>query len=854
MTKTVKRLFRDFAPENYKLSISLDTEKMTFEGTVVITGQKTGKPSQRLTFHQNGLKILQASIDKLGKDATSLPVDRINNQNTLDEVRLHSSKMIYPGKYKVSMDFSGVINDQMHGIYPCYFEHDGQKKKLIATQFESHHAREAFPCIDEPEAKATFDLTLTTNTGEQVLSNTPIKAQRPLQGLTLQETVFETTPIMSTYLLAFVTGDIHCVEAKTKSGKLVRTWGTVAQPTNFMQFANDEGVKILEFFEDYFDTPFPLSKVDQVALPDFETGAMENWGLITYREIALLTDPGNRSLSGEQYIAMVVAHELSHQWFGNLVTMQWWDDLWLNESFASIMEHVALDSLHPEWHQWEQYATMDVLPASNRDIYKDVQPVRVAVNHPDEIHSLFDPAIVYAKGGRLLKMLMDYIGEEAFRSGLKEYFATHAYKNTTKDDLWTALSASSGKDINSLMDPWLEQSGMPVVTVQRNDAKAIKLSQERFVLDEDHSENLWPIPLLADPALSSGLLDKQSMTVDAPETKNTIINASGSGHYVTNYLDEADKDTIAKAIAQRTISPQSRINIFNDLILLAKRGDISLVEPLKMVSQCADEPRDAVWALMCQTINTAHGLTEGDEVTESALHKMRVSLAQKQFKTLGWDDAPNDDPNTKHLRHTMVALMTVGRDQSAVEEAINRYKSAKTLEALPADYRSLIIGTAVQHDKANIDELMDAYKSSANPDVQLAITGGLCRTKDSRVAKHVIKSALGPDGFVRPQDIFRWYAHLMMNRHTRDHAWQWLTTNWERLENIYGDSKSFDHFIVYSARPLNTKKWQKEFAEFFTPKLEVVALHRNIKVALSEIESRVAWRKRDEPKIKEYLT
>ncbi len=850
MTKTVKRLFRDFQPEHYGLSLHPNTDNMTFTGSVVIIGKKTGRPSQRITLHQKDLKVTSAKLEKLGKDQKAIEVDRINTHNKFDEVRLHSKNMVYPGQYQITLEFSGRITDQMHGLYPCYFEHEGQKKKLLATQFESHHAREVFPCIDEPEAKATFDLTLTTKKGEVVLGNTPAKSQKEANGKLV--TTFDTTPMMSTYLLAFVTGEMHAVKAKTKAGQLVQTWGTVAQPLSFMQYANEEAVKVLEFFEDYFDTPFPLPKVDQVALPDFESGAMENWGLITYREIALLTDPKNRSLSSEQYISMVVAHELSHQWFGNLVTMKWWDDLWLNESFASMMEHVALDRLHPDWHQWEQYVTMDVLSASNRDIYKAVQPVRVAVNHPDEIHSLFDPAIVYAKGGRLLKMLLDYIGEKAFREGLRTYFSKHAYKNTTKDDLWTELSKASGKDINALMSPWLEQSGMPVVSVGAKGNK-IMLSQERFVLDQKDSKYLWPIPLLAESELNIELLDQKTTEFEISKPNEIILNTSASGHFVTNYTTKDHKNFLATAIANQTVKAESRINILNDQLLLARRGDASVADSMAIIEGCAHEPRDAVWALICRTISLASGLIEGDKASAVALRRLRVSLAKDQFASLGWDDQVSDDPNTKHLRHTMVALMTSGQDKIAIDEAINRYKKAKTVADLPADYRALIVGVAVRGGQADLDDLMNQYKTSTNPDVQHAITAGICRVKNTEDAKHIITASLGEDGFVRPQDIFRWYAYLMQNKHTRELAWDWLTTNWTRLEGIYGDSKSFDHFVTYSAGPLNTPEWQEKFVTFFTPKLKVVALHRNITVAFSEIEARVAWRKRDEPKIKKYL-
>ncbi|MBI5357680.1 hypothetical protein HZB74_02425 [Candidatus Saccharibacteria bacterium] len=463
MSKKVKRLYEGFKPENYDLEINLDKKNKSFTGKVKISGQKTGRPSKRITFHQKDLKFTNAKIIRHDKtDEQEIKVSRINTHNKLHEVRLHSDSLIYPGKYDVVIEFSGKITDIMVGLYPCYFESDGKKDWLIASQFESHHAREAFPCIDEPEAKATFNLTLITDKKDKVLSNTPVKKQAEIKSSKLK-TEFETTPVMSSYLLAFVAGDIHCVEEKTKDGVIVRSWASAAQPKEFLNFANEEAIKILEFYIDYFQTPFPLKKLDQVALPDFEVGAMENWGLITYREAAMLADPKNRSISTEQHVAMVISHELSHQWFGNLVTMKWWDDLWLNESFASIVEHIALDNLHPDWHQWEAFTSYDVIVSSNRDVYLDVQPVSLDINHPDEIHTIFDGAIVYAKGARLLKMLFDYIGEDAMRKGLKNYFKKHAYKNTVRDDLWHELSEASGKDINQLMTPWLIKSGRIIV-------------------------------------------------------------------------------------------------------------------------------------------------------------------------------------------------------------------------------------------------------------------------------------------------------------------------------------------------------------------------------------------------------
>lgn len=852
MSTQVRRLFEQFQPENYKIELTPDAESLQFHGSVTITGKKVGRPSERITFHQKELSIIAATITRHDKSgSTSLPVSRINNQDSYDEVRIHADEMLYPGTYTITMDFEGTITKPMHGLYPCYFNKDGEEKILLATQFESHHAREVFPCIDEPEAKAMFDLTLTTPTALQTIANTPVLSTNSISD-ELTETVFETTPIMSTYLLAFAIGDIHCVEATTNDGVLVRTWATTAQPVESMQYANDEAVKILEFFTEYFQKPFPLKKCDQIALPDFESGAMENWGLITYREIALLTDPSNRSISSEQYVSMVVGHELSHQWFGNLVTMKWWDDLWLNESFASLMEHIALDSLHPDWNQWEQYAASDVISCSSRDVFKDVQSVHVDVKHPDEISTLFDPAIVYAKGGRLLKMMREYIGEDAFKQALKSYFTKHAYKNTIGDDLWLEMSDASGKDIKAFMDPWLDQSGMPLLEVSQTES-LIRVSQKRYVLDSDNDASQWPVPYLADQPLPNDLLTKP--TDELSNTANTpvIFNVNGSGHMLVRYSDEPTREYIANAFSNQTLQPESRVNIMNDLLLLARGNVAPLIDSLDIAFKSGSEERDAVWLIMSRAIGIAMGLVEGDEVTEKNIKQKRLDLVTDWYDKLGWDDKDNESPNTINLRHTILSLAIASEHDAALQEAAKRFNAAKNVTNLPAEQRGLIIGALVKKGEPIVDQLIEEYKTTANADIQLSICAGLTSVKDPEVAAHIIEQAIGENGFVRSQDIFRWYAYLMRNRYTRSLAWQWLKVNWTRLETLFGDSKSFEYFVVYSAAPINTVEGQEQFKQFFTPMSEVVALRRNIAVALSEIQTRVQWRKREEPVIKAYF-
>lgn len=854
MSKSVRRLLEQFAPENYELEIALDPENKSFSGSVIIKGKKTGRPSQRITLHQKGLKIGPATIIKHDKSGDKqMKITRTNCHESYNEVRLHTEEIVYPGIYSIEVTFSGKITDQMHGLYPCYFELDGKKKFLLATQFESHHAREVFPCIDEPSAKATFDLTLITPESDIVLSNTEVKSTNAVNK-TQKSTAFNTTPIMSSYLLAFVTGDMHCVEAKTKRGILMRSWAHKAQPAKTLNYANEQAVRIIEFFEDYFDTPFPLSKCDQVALPDFEVGAMENWGLITFREAAMLTDPDNRSVSSEQLVSMVVAHEISHQWFGDLVTMEWWDDLWLNESFASLMEHIALDALYPEWHQWEQYVSSDVLVSSNRDVYKDVQAVRVKVNHPDEVHSLFDPAIVYAKGGRLLKMLMDYIGEDAYRKGLKQYFDKHQYSNTTRDDLWAALSEASGKDVNGFMNPWLEQSGMPLITVTGTSNKTTNLKQERFLLDGESPDQIWPVPLFASAPIEPEIFDTKQIFI-----KNTkeipLLNIHGSGHYVVHYSG-IGQQSIADAIQTRAIHSEARINALNDMILLNKRGDLEINKLIDTIRGCSEEPREAVWSLMTRGLNAGTILGEYDKKIEQGVKNIKKELTHKKYSDLGWVDGKNDDTNTKLLRSTMIGYMVGSEDKSTIEEAIDKYDKSPSIEDLPSELRGIILGVVVRYrgDQKDIDRLVALYKTSNDPNIQHSIAAALTHTRDPELAKRLLSDGLGADGFVKPQDAFRWYAYFMRNKHTRDVAWNWLKENWQWIEDMFGNANTYDSWVVYSAGPISTVEWQKKFNEFFEPKKDIVALERNIKIAQSEIQARVDWHDRNIDPLNKYFS
>ena len=478
--QAVEHFISKFVPEHYDLFLDLSRETKTFSGKVTITGQAK---SDRISLHQKDLEI--ASVEVAGQ-ARPFTVDHENEVLHID--------LADAGQVELVIAFSGKITDNMTGIYPSYYTVDRVKKEVLSTQFESHFAREAFPCVDEPEAKATFDLALRFDQaeGEVALSNMP-----EIDVENRKETgiwKFETTPRMSSYLLAFVAGDLQGVTAKTKNGTLVGVYSTKAHPLSNLDFSLDIAVRSIEFYEDYYGVKYPIPQSLHIALPDFSAGAMENWGLVTYREVYLVVDE-NSTFASRQQVALVIAHELAHQWFGNLVTMKWWDDLWLNESFANMMEYVCVDAIEPTWNIFEDFQTGGVPGALKRDATDGVQSVHVEVKHPDEINTLFDGAIVYAKGSRLMHMLRRWLGDADFAKGLHAYFEKHQYGNTIGRDLWNALGQASGRDVAAFMDSWLEQPGYPVLTIKvENDV--LKISQKQFFIGEHEDKNrLWVVPL-----------------------------------------------------------------------------------------------------------------------------------------------------------------------------------------------------------------------------------------------------------------------------------------------------------------------------------------------------------------------
>ncbi|MDZ7786169.1 MAG: M1 family metallopeptidase [Candidatus Saccharibacteria bacterium] len=867
MSKSVTLLNQRFTPQHYVLSLSPDKQKMSFEGTVIISGKKIGQPTKRLTFHQKGLKVTKATITRHDKKGDQeLRVTRINAHKAYDEVRLHTDQTIYPGNVTVRLEFSGKITRQMNGIYPCFFNHDGEQKKLIATQFESHYAREVFPCIDEPEAKATFQLTLTTPEGETVLSNTPPEKQDTTNGLTT--TTFEKTPHMSTYLLAFIYGEMGYEQSKSKSGTQVRIYAT-ASNVALTDFALDFATKALDFYEDYFGIPYPLEKCDHIALPDFASGAMENWGCITYREQALLIDEEHSPLSMKQRVAMVIAHELAHQWFGNLVTMRWWTDLWLNEGFASWIEFLAVDHIFPEWNVWTQFLVDEQQQALKLDALEHTHPVEVPIKHPDEIRSIFD-TISYSKGASVIHMLQDYLGAEAFRAGLKHYLKKHEYGNTDTVDLWRALEEISGKPVMDFMHAWTSTSGFPLVNAEVENNRA-RITQRRFYVNppEKPGEQLWPIALqTTESTEEESTFDQASLALTLKDPDHFLINQGSAGFYRVSY-NSSHMQRLGSQIQKGHVPPEDRLGLLADIIETAKAGKTSTVDALEFVSHFEDETDYAVWDIIAGVLGSVRLVMHEEEIREAMKPFVR-HLVAKELERLGWEKKDDESHFDSLLRPVILGIAANVDDPETVEHAKALFKKAHDVEDISADIRrgraqdskqvkrgnsidsdlrSVVFGTVARlGDEKTFDKLVELHRNAHLSDEKVTIAAALTSFRQEKLIKRALGMIKSED--VRLQDVAYWMAYSLMNRHAREITWQWIKDNWDWLEENLGSDLSFYRIPIYVARVRSDKEFIKEYKAFFEPKLSP-SFERAYNQGLEMLQWQSAWKDRD---YKEVLT
>ena len=828
--KTVEHFIEKFVPENYNIFLDINRTEKSFSGNVAITGEALDNV---ISFHQKDLTIASVLLDNQNLDF------KVDNQQESLSIDLPET-----GTITLVIEFSGKITDNMTGIYPSYYTVDGMKKEVISTQFESHFAREAFPCVDEPEAKATFDLSIKFDQAadEIVLSNMPeVDAERRKEtGLW----TFDTTPRMSSYLLAFALGDLQGKTASSKNGTEVGVFATKAHTPKTLDFALDIAVRVIDFYEDYFGVRYPIPLSYHVALPDFSAGAMENWGLVTYREVYLLVDE-NSTVKSRQNVALVVAHELAHQWFGNLVTMKWWDDLWLNESFANMMEYVSIDAIEPSWNIFEDFQTTGVPLALQRDATDGVQSVHVAVNHPDEINTLFDPAIVYAKGSRLMHMLRRWLGDDDFRAGLKIYFEKHQYSNTIGHDLWDALSEASGKDVAAFMDAWLEQPGYPVVTAEVVDDTLV-LSQKQFFIGEGQDQNrIWPIPLNTNWTGLPETLTEERLAIPnfsqlAAQNEGALrLNTANTAHYITNY-----KGQLLKAVLNQLteLDTTSKLQVVQERRLLAESGEIPYAELIPLLTKLTDETSYLVSEAIAQVVDGLDMFMDEGSEAQAEFKALVNRLMQKNYDRLGFEPQVGESDEDEMVRQKAISLMLYADNADAVAKAEEIFDAHKeNIESIPASIRLSVLANQVKH--AETEELvslyLDCYVKTNDGNFRRQLAAALSNTKEKATVERILGELKNKD-VVKPQDLaMSWYRPFLNKDFSQGAFWNWACENWDWITSALGGDMSFDKFVIYPANTFKTPERLEEYKAFFEPQLDDMAISRNITMGIKEISARI---------------
>ena len=752
----------------------IDKKAKTIGGTVIVKGLAK---AENIKFHAVGLSVDQVTIN--GKKAKFEVVDGV-----LTVFKVPRSDLV------VEIGYHGHLNENMQGAYLSTYEYKGKTEVIVATQFESHYAREAFPCIDEPGAKAVFELTITTTDDKDlILANTPVLDKKD------NKTIFEPTPRMSTYLLAWVIGRFHGKTIKNAHGVEITTYATLAQDLDAVDFANEIAAKSLEFYDDNFGVPYPLKKLDQVALPDFEAGAMENWRLVTYRESMLLAGK-NATLGTKKGVALTVAHELSHQWFGDLVTMEWWDDLWLNESFASVMEYYAVDYIHPEYKIFEGFFAGDCYAALMRDAYTDVQSVHQDVKDPAEIATLFDGAIVYSKGARLMLMLIRLMGWEEFCKGIRDYFEKYKYQNTVGDDLWAALKPYAEFDPGKLMHAFIDKPGYPVIT----DGK-----QKRFLLDGPMLDESWPLP---------------------------EITEDMSGHYVLNLSEEEFKNKLAEF---DNLGLEEKIRLLIDRNLIAKTELASAASLIPLVEKFKNENAAAVWNIILSIISNLKIFFEDGSEEEKKFKKFVGELVRPKLKELGLITRKDDDENTIRLRAILMGLDFYAETPENIRALAKMY--SEDYDTLDAEIREDIIDAKLYEEPEMVDEYLTNYQKIADPELKFELLFSGTISKNEVVLAKMMELLNKPE-IVKPQDQLHLFIYLYRNPKLRAKVGKWLTENWEYVKNLAGD-KSLDSYPRYMANVIRTEDEYKVWREFFRPMQDDPALSRAIKIGEKEIKARL---------------
>jgi aminopeptidase N len=819
--ETPGKLPKEVVPTEYAIRIAPNLENLTFAGS------ETVKLNVRSPVHQLVLNGLELKIEGASVDGKELPLPAIKTDNEKELLSLTLPSELAAGDHALTLRFTGKINQQGQGLFYMRYQEQGSgaRKVMLGTQFEATDARRFFPCWDEPAFRARFQLTVVVPENWLAVSNMPIESETLLNGRDpaaaggrprldtssgapsgralpprkpMKEVRFAPTPPMSSYLNVFVAGELDFIESRVGPTQ-IRVIATKGK-AELGRYALEASAEILKYYNDYFGVPYPLPKLDQIAIPGGFGGAMENWGGITYYESRLLFDPKSSSGETKQNIYEVLAHEMAHMWFGDLVTMAWWDNLWLNEGFASWMGSKCTAHFNPQWEVWlargvprdpTRRSGIAKEAAMEGDARSTTHPIQQRVATEVEANSAFDD-ITYKKGQSFLRMLESFLGEDVFRDGIRRYIAAHKYSNTTTADLWNALSDASNKPVGEIAAGWTEQPGFPVVTVKREADGKVRLTQERFTVNFKNAPALlWQIPLTYSvvglPAEASAqvgetpatllMTDKTAALENIPADHALKLNLNGAGNYRVDY-DDRSWELLLKALPK--LGVEDRVNLMSDAWALVEAGRapvslyFGLVEKLPASTDLAEREQ------IINALDFVNGLLVGSSERERFQRDAR-SLLRPTFAKLGWEPKPDEPPNAARLRASLIGALGDLNDPEVIASCRERFEKYLAHPAsLPPDLRAPVLAVVGRYaDEKTWNKLHElGLKTTSIEDQQNYYEALACAT-DPKLVKKTLAIAL-TDELPTSRAIFL-VSRVGRDSGHPDIAWEFAKANMKTL-------------------------------------------------------------------------
>ncbi len=847
MSENPFRLPRHVLPSHYDIRLELDFDRLAFDGTVDIQ-IGVNQATQEIVFNSADLEY--HSIELSGTEGT-VEITELSFDQDYERATLTLEEPIRPGTYTLRFTYTGTINDQLKGLYQSVYRDAEGNEHLIATsQCQSTDARRVIPSWDEPDFKATFHTTMVVPHGLEAYSNTR-ELDRVDLGDGRVEFRFAPTMKMSSYLLAFIAGPFEATEPRVVRGTPIR----VIVPRGNLHLtdvAMENAVFCFEYLSDYYGIPYPGDKLDHIAIPDFAAGAMENVGLITYRDAYLIIDEEKASQGELQNSLDVIGHEIAHQWFGNLVTLAWWEGAWLNEAFASFMELKATDAKKPEWKRWLAFSNLEVPWAMGTDQLATTRPIEFEVNAPTEVDEMFD-AITYGKGSAVLRMIEMFIEEDRFRIGVGNYLSKHQYGNTVTPDLWEALDGVCVWPVSEIMDTWVYQHGFPQIAVRRAEG-GLQLSQRRYLAIPDESDaTIWNVPLQLRGSVDGELFsrkvlldtDEDTIGLDG-EVDWVVANAGGHGFYRTSYADDLFEDLFAHVDQLDDIE---RYSLVSDTLAFVRNGQVPASSFLDLVGRFGDEEEHAIWSVIVAGLGSIehHAL---DETVRDRFEAFVRDLLQPAFERVGWETRNGDTDLQRKMRGMLItALGTLGRDTDVIAKSSSIVSQVLAGEdgTDPEVVTATLSVYAYQGGAEEYDTLWKTYQKATTPLEQRRYLRTVAGVQREDLAVSTLDKIV--EGDIRTQDGFWVFTHLL-GGHAGPTVW---TSARQRWDDVLAVMPGMTRLRVVEGLPALSQPEVAADVKAFFAEHPIPDAKRALAQKLERLDANVLFRERETARVKAYF-